>query len=252
MPLRIAIIGAGICGLSTAIALQRLGHAVTVFEKSTFAADIGAAINLSPNGLRVLASLGFDLERARATPMQVFESVDGYTLNKLESVHQDDAEARYGAGFISIHRADLQHELLRLVHRGFPGIHGPPVDLRLGTAVEVVPKIPTGRQSGGMFAVRRVHDGVIDSGFDLVLGADGIHSATRTLVLGPSDNATGTTNMMAFRFTIPTSELQAADEMKRLREWKSAGTTVIADTAERKRERHLVWYACRGYVDIHA
>lgn len=256
MPLRIAIIGAGICGLSTAIALQRLGHAVTVFEKSTFAADMGAAINLAPNGLRVLAALGFDLERASANQMQVFESVDGYTLATLASVHQHDAEASYGAGFVSIHRADLHYELLRLVRsRG-----APPVDLRLGTAVEVVavpPPPPAGarrrRQSAGIMlaAVRRVSDGAIDGGFDLVLGADGIHSATRALVLGPSDNAAGTTNMRAFRFTIPTPDLLAADGVRRLREWKAAGTTVIADTAERERERHMVWYACRRYVGIH-
>lgn len=241
MPLRIAIIGAGICGLSTAIALQRLGHAVTVFEKSTFAAHMGAAINLSPNGLRILSSLGFDLERARATPMQVFESVDGYTLNRLDCIYQDEAEARYGGAFMSIHRADLHDELLRLVRR-VPGVDKHPVDLRLGTAVQVV--VPNGRESAKMLAVQRVSDGAIDSGFDLVVGADGVHSTTRKLVLGPSDIAI-TNNMRAFRFTIPTPELQAAEGMQSLREWKASGTSVISDTAEREKDRHLVWYACR-------
>lgn len=79
--MNIIIVGAGIAGLSTAIALRRAGHTVQVcilylqvtisdnyqiFEKSHFAAEIGAAVSLAPNGVLVLQALGFDFARANA------------------------------------------------------------------------------------------------------------------------------------------------------------------------------------------
>lgn len=236
MPLKIAIIGAGIGGLSSAVALQKLGHFVTVFEKSKFASEIGAAINLSPNGIKILTSLKFDFERARACPMRIFECLDGYTLETLTSLDQEHAEARYGCGFMSVHRADLHNELLRLIITDGQN----PIDLRLGTAAEVMPT-----HQKNIFAVRQLIDGTVLEA-DLVICANGIHSDTRKLVLGTSTKPC--LNMRAFRFTIPTADLDVVDDLARLREWKSAGTTVIADTKLTESERHLVWYACRGYV----
>jgi len=70
-----AIIGAGIAGLAASIALTRAGHSVTVYEKSGFKNEIGAAILITPNGNRVLRRWGFDFERARPVDFKVFRYV---------------------------------------------------------------------------------------------------------------------------------------------------------------------------------
>ncbi|KAI0544558.1 putative salicylate hydroxylase [Xylaria curta] len=239
MPLRVIIIGAGVGGLTSAIALRRIGHSVTIFDKSMFTSEIGAALSISPNGARVLASLGFSFEKAEACPMPVFESVDGYTLERLVSVDLEDAAERYGVGYMSVHRVDLHNELLRLASE-----HGQcRIDVRLGITAEAIPTADR-----DVFAVRISSGEILEA--DLVIGADGIHSMTRNMVLGRIVSSAGCLcDMEAFRLTIPTETIEAADDISYLRNWKSAGTTVIADTAEMAGERHMVWYPCRGLAE---
>ncbi|KAI1746717.1 putative salicylate hydroxylase [Xylaria castorea] len=246
MHLRIIIIGAGVGGLTSAIALRRMGHSAMsltntsnlygkIFDRSMFASELGAAISLSPNGARVLASLGFSFERAEACPMPVFESVDGYTLERLVSVNLEDAVEKYGFGYMSVHRVDLHSELLRLASE-----HGQcRIDLRLGITAEAICTADR-----DVLAVRTSDGEIIEA--DLVIGADGIHSMTRNVVLERTASSAGCLrNMEAFRLTIPTETIEASDDIAYLRNWKSAGTTVIADTAEIAGERHMVWYPCR-------
>ncbi|KAJ7121571.1 hypothetical protein C8R44DRAFT_786479 [Mycena epipterygia] len=63
---KIAIFGAGIAGLTAAAALRMEGHEVQVFESSSMDKEIGAALSLSPNSLRVLTYLGFNINNLRA------------------------------------------------------------------------------------------------------------------------------------------------------------------------------------------
>ncbi|KAI0860545.1 putative salicylate hydroxylase [Xylaria cubensis] len=206
-----------------------------IFDKSMFTSELGAAISLSPNGARVLASLGFSFERAEACPMSVFESVDGYTLERLVSVNLEDAAEKYGVGYMSVHRVDLHNELLRLASE-----HGQcRIDVRLGITAEAIPTADK-----DVLAVRISSGEILEA--DLIIGADGIHSLTRTVVLGYTASSVGLHNMEAFRLTIPNETLEAANDIAYLRNRKSAGTTVIADTAKMADERHIVWYPCRG------
>ncbi|KAJ3468957.1 hypothetical protein MRS44_003022 [Fusarium solani] len=66
-PLRVAIIGAGIGGLSAAIGLRRQGHQVDLYEKSSFAVELGAGIHLTPNGNGILRRWGIFAEEFGGT-----------------------------------------------------------------------------------------------------------------------------------------------------------------------------------------
>jgi salicylate hydroxylase len=80
MALKVGIIGAGIAGLSSAIALQRAGHSVEVFEQSQFKSEVGAAITVTPNGALVLKEWGFDFDKAGAVEAkQVCDNTNSFS-----------------------------------------------------------------------------------------------------------------------------------------------------------------------------
>ena len=70
--LNIIVAGAGIGGLTAAIALRRSGHKVTVYEKASLSHEIGQGITISPNGGRILRDLGLDFEKARVIDYRMF------------------------------------------------------------------------------------------------------------------------------------------------------------------------------------
>ena len=63
--LNIAIIGAGLGGLSTALSLRRAGHDITIYERSSFAGEIGAGLSTASNGSKWLLPWGVDVEKAK-------------------------------------------------------------------------------------------------------------------------------------------------------------------------------------------
>jgi salicylate hydroxylase len=168
--LRIGISGGGVGGLAAAIALRAAGHDVEVFEQATSYNRVGADINLTPNAVRALDGLGVvpTLKETAARPTHRISRMwdTGEETSRLEMA--DTAERKYGAPQLTIHRADL-----------LTALAGPlPADvIHLGHRVETIDV--KGERPSLRFA-----DGH-ERAFDVLIGADGIHSPTRTALFGP-------------------------------------------------------------------
>ena len=115
----VAIIGAGMGGLSLALALQRAGRACRVFERAAELTEVGAGIQMGPHVMRRLHAwgLGADLEHRIARPERLMarDALSGADLAQLAL--GDTMQARYGAPYATIHRADLQTVLWQAVQR---------------------------------------------------------------------------------------------------------------------------------------
>ncbi|WP_119259242.1 FAD-dependent monooxygenase [Shinella zoogloeoides] len=113
----VTIVGAGIAGLTTALALARKGIASHVLEQAPALAEVGAGLQLSPNASRILADLGLlDALRARWTEPDHILLSSGLSLAPLASVPAGAAaESRWGAPYGVLHRASLQKVLIEAV-----------------------------------------------------------------------------------------------------------------------------------------
>lgn len=166
--LRVAVVGAGVCGLALAVLLRRRGVHCDIYEKSTALGAVGAGIQLSSNGARVLRDLGAEEPlRRRGITANSIESrrwSDGALLSRVPL--GDACTDRFGAPYHLVHRADLQSCLMDLL---------PPGGLFLGRTVDAV-------TDHGDHAGLRFTDGTTVTA-DVVIGADGVHSAVRATVL---------------------------------------------------------------------
>lgn len=161
MGTEIAIIGGGICGLTTAIALEQRGFEPTVYESTETYRPAGAGILLQTNALSVLARMGI-ADRIRSCGAEVsevpFRSPDGSHLLSFDLEFEGN---RYGHKFIAIHRGKLQELLLA------------ELDTTVRTGMECVsvstPETPAVTFSDGA-TIRP----------DVVIGADGIGSVVRS------------------------------------------------------------------------
>ncbi len=115
--MKVIIVGAGIAGLAAAIALRRARHDVVVLEKSSMASEIGAAILLQPNAMRVVKRWGLEPERARLVKaMHQFVKV-ARDASQIDYIDLEKTEDIYGDGFYFAHRVDLLNELKLLATR---------------------------------------------------------------------------------------------------------------------------------------
>ena len=116
---RVLIAGGGIGGLAASIALARRGIASNVLERSAFEEETGAGIQLGPNATRALRQIGAldAVEQAAFRPKAIW-MFDGVSGRRLASVPLGNhAEARYGAPYLTLHRADLHAALLSVAER---------------------------------------------------------------------------------------------------------------------------------------
>ena len=180
--LKIAVCGGGIGGLSAAIALNQFGNDVTVFEKTRSFNRVGADINLTPNAVFVLDRLGVgELLRETAARPAFRISRDGITGEETSRLPMSSAaEEKYGAPQLTIHRADLLDALRNSLPKDV---------VQLGRSV-------SGVETGDASATLQFEDSLCES-FDLVIGADGIHSVVRNALWG--DDSPTYTGMVSYR-----------------------------------------------------
>lgn len=207
--LSVAIIGAGIGGLTAAAALRRVGIDVRVYEQSGAFAPVGAGIQLTANATKALAGLGLgDRLRQIGFPPQATYNRDGATGEVTNILRMGrEIEERYGAPDLMLHRAALHAALASLV----------PAD-----SIEFGRKL-AGLAVTGSGATLTFADGH-RVGADAVVGADGIHSVVREALFGAERPAF--TGRVAYRTTYPSSRLGdlAVDERAK---WWGADRHVV-------------------------
>ncbi|WP_199272379.1 FAD-dependent monooxygenase [Paraburkholderia acidisoli] len=188
--LKVGINGGGIGGLAAAIAIGRAGHEVTVFEQAEAFGRVGADINLTPNAVRALDGLGVGelLRETAARPSARISRMWDTGAETSRLPMSDEAERQYGAPQLTMHRADVVNALAQAV---------PAERLRLGHRVKGFAQ----REDGA--TVTLANGGAHD--FDLVIGADGIHSGVREFVFG--EDRPQFTGVVSYRAVVPATKL---------------------------------------------
>jgi len=187
----IVIAGAGIGGLTTALAVAEAGFRVAVVERSAELLEIGAGIQLSPNAGRVLAALGLDNAiAAAATEPAAIDVRNGSGGAPVLSIPVAAFATRYGFPYRVIHRADLQTVLASAVRRRSD------IRLILGARIDDV----LARDDGLFIRIRRSDGNEVFTAGGIV-GADGVWSETRARVAG--SRGAMPTGRTAWRTVIP-------------------------------------------------
>lgn len=207
----VTVQGGGVAGLAVAIACARRGARVRVLEQAPAIAEVGAGLQISPNGARVLHGLGLARALAGAAmpaaAVELREGRSGAVVTRL------DLASRGAPGFHLLHRADL----IGLLEAG---ARSAGVEILTGCRVMRV-----GLDGGGP-ARLDLEDGR-SLAAPVLIGADGLHSRVRA-VMGPAETPFFT-RQVAWRAVIP--ETPGAAPVAQV--WMGPG-------------RHLVSYPLRG------
>ncbi len=204
MTQELVIAGGGIGGLAAALAAARAGWQARVFEQATAFSEVGAGVQMGPNATRALQALGCleALKLLACAPERLVarDAQRGRTLGVLPL--GQDFQARYGAPYLTAHRADLHAALLQ-------GLQGLQVilhtDKRIAAAEE---------RSAGVRAA--LSDGTACEG-DALVGADGLWSAVRPVLVG--DGPPRPSNHVAYRALVPMASLPAFWQAPEVTAW---------------------------------
>jgi salicylate hydroxylase len=198
----IAILGGGIGGLVAAIALRRAGWEAMAFEQASRFSRVGADINLTPNAVRALDGLGLGpaLRQTAARPrFRISRMWDtGAETSRLPMA--DEAEEKYGAPQLTLHRADLLSALEDAL---------PQDAIQLGRRAAAV-------AAEGDHVAIHFADGR-EERVQALIGADGIHSVARTALHGTEHPRF--TGVVAFRAVVPRAKLDGVPNLDSFTKW---------------------------------
>ena len=165
--LSVAVVGAGMGGLAVAATLRQAGFDVRIYEQAARFARLGAGVQMMPNSMKVLRGIGVE-GRLRRISFQPYSHLNrewdtGNVMRELPM-----PESLFGAPYLCMHRADLHDALVSAVPRDIVHLN------RKLVGLEPSPDRVTLRFAGGESAQA-----------DAVIGADGVHSIVRDIIIGP-------------------------------------------------------------------
>jgi salicylate hydroxylase len=210
--IRIGVVGAGIGGLTLALALRQRGLAVDVYEQASELREIGAAVGLTANGTRELERLGC-LDAIAALSTEPSELIwrgwrEGRRIAAFPIAQGGAYRTRFGAPFIGIHRADLQR-VLGAAH-GLDRLH---LGHRLVSIKERNRVVQLDFANGNSAEV------------DILVGADGQRSIVRRYVVGEERAAYSGTS--GFRGIVPVRVLPSLPNPHALQFWMGPNAHVL-------------------------
>tara|TARA_R110001606_G_scaffold8453_3_gene37226 strand:- start:36322 stop:37515 length:1194 start_codon:yes stop_codon:yes gene_type:complete len=221
----VVIAGAGIGGLCAALALAKQGVRVVVCEQAARLGEVGAGLQISPNALKVLRQLGLESELSQFVFKPQHAAIRDYKTGEyyLKSPLGKQVEARYGAPYWHLHRADL-HQVLAAACA------------QVGVEMVLNAVVTDYRENTELKQVCLLLEDGREFSADLLIGADGIRSKVREQMLGQERPIF--MGQVAWRGVIPVSDL-TVDVKPDACVWAGPG-------------RHFVSYYLRGgdYVNF--
>jgi salicylate hydroxylase/6-hydroxynicotinate 3-monooxygenase len=220
MKLSVAIVGAGMGGLAAAATLRKVGAEVRVYEQAGRFARIGAGIQMLPNSMKVLHGIGV------AQKLRDFAFAPRSHLNRAWDSGEVTAELpmpedRYGAPYLCMHRGDLHEALLSAVPPGAVSLNKKLVDIERKKEKPVL-KFADGTQATA----------------DFVVGADGVHSRVREIVLGPEKPLNR--GRVAYRAVFPAARIGRDLGLSRTKWWGADRHIVMYYTTRARDEVYFV------------
>lgn len=226
------VAGAGISGLTLALALAKFGATVVVLERADTVQEFGAGLQISPNARLVLDRLGLG-DALRATSLEP-EALDVYPQGRPAPLISLELGAimleRFGAPYAVMHRADLADALYKATRR-FANI-----DIMFGVRGWDVES----HARGVTVAIDEGHGQSRTSRALAFIGADGVHSQTRQQILGgPAANFEG---RVAWRALVPFETVAGHIAMNRVSVFFASGYHLVCYPLPHRRQVNLALF----------